>query len=613
MAKSLGKKTSDIAVWIILILLIIGLGGFGISNFGGSMRSIGSVGDEQIDVNAYARAIQSELAAQQQQTGQSVSFAQALQGGLINAIQRGVIDRAALDNETNNLGLSVGDEEVRNEVLQISAFQGLDGQFDREAYRATLQRSNQTETEFEASIRKDVARNLLQGAVLTGVAAPDTYTDTLYNFFAERRSYTLIEVTEDMLDAPVGTPDDAALQAFYDANPAAFTTPETRAITYAWITPDMIVDTVEVEEDALRALYDERISEYQQPERRLVERLVFATTDEAAAAKARLDSGEISFEDLVEERGLALSDIDLGDMSQADLGAAGAAVFALDGPGITDPQDTDLGPALFRMNAILAARDVPFVEARGDLQAEAALDKARRVIADMIGDVDDRLAAGATLEELAEETELTLDQINWHPDLGEGIAGYEAFRAAALPAQTSDFPELIELDDGGVFAMRLDEIIAPTLQPLDQMRETAIEGWQDQERSRLLTEKAEALQAQLDASTDLAELGVEGDVRTDLTRGAVTPPALSEPLFALETGGTTIVSDNGRIYLARLDAIAPPDDADPIAEFLKLQLEQQAAQTLSQDVLGYYVQHLMQSAGLTLDQAAINAVHAQFQ
>ncbi|WP_095589783.1 peptidylprolyl isomerase [Actibacterium ureilyticum] len=613
MARSLGKKTSDMAVWIILILLIIGLGGFGISNFGGSVRSIGSVGDEPISVDDYARALQSEIAAQQQRSGAPFSFAQAQQSGLTGAIQRTVIDRATLDNETGDLGLSVGDEEVRREVLQVSAFQGIDGQFDREAYRATLQRAGQTEAQFEAQLRKDVARNLLQGAVLTGVATPDAYTGALYSYFAERRSYTLIEVTEDTLEAPVGTPDDAALQAFYEANPAAFTTPETLDITYAWLTPDMIVDTVEVEEDALRALYDERIADYQQPERRLVERLVFATTEDAAAAKARLDADEITFEDLVAERGLALSDIDLGDVAATDLGAAGAAVFALDGPGVTEPQDTDLGPALFRMNAILAARDVPFDEARGELQAEAALDKARRVISDMMGDVDDRLAAGATLEELTDETELRLDQIAWHPDLGDGIAGYEAFRDAAAAAQPGDFPELVELDDGGIFAMRLNEIVAPALQALADMRDTAIEGWQQQELTRALTERAEALKAQLDGGADLATLEVDHETMTDLTRGAVTPQALSDPLFALDPGDSTIVTDSGRIYLARLDAVSPPDDDDPISQFLQQQIEQQTAQALSQDVLDYYVQYLRQNAGLTLDQAAINAVHAQFQ
>ncbi len=66
------------------------------------------------------------------------------------------------------------------------------------------------------------------------------------------------------------------LQAYYRANEAAYTLSETKAITYAWVTPEMILDTIAIDDDALRALYEERASDYIRPERRLVERLVFA-------------------------------------------------------------------------------------------------------------------------------------------------------------------------------------------------------------------------------------------------------------------------------------------------------------------------------------------------
>ena len=67
----------------------------------------------------------------------------------------------------------------------------------------------------------------------------------------------------------------------------------------------MLIDTVEVDEDALQAAYEQRKAEYVIPERRLVERLVYPTRPKAAAAKARLDAGEATFDELVAERGLA--------------------------------------------------------------------------------------------------------------------------------------------------------------------------------------------------------------------------------------------------------------------------------------------------------------------
>ncbi|MFD1809426.1 peptidyl-prolyl cis-trans isomerase [Gemmobacter lanyuensis] len=122
-----------------------------------------------------------------------------------------------------------------------------------------------------------------------------------------------------------------------------------------------------------------------------MERLVFASEDEAKAAKARLDAGE-SFDALVEERGLKLMDIDLGDVSKAELGAAGDGVFALTAPGVAGPLPSDLGPALYRMNAVLAAQETTFEQAKADLTTEYQMDAARRAIADKVEAIDDALA-----------------------------------------------------------------------------------------------------------------------------------------------------------------------------------------------------------------------------
>ena len=45
-----------------------------------------------------------------------------------------VVTTRALDQLVTDLGLSVGDARVREQVVEIPAFQGLDGEFDRESY-----------------------------------------------------------------------------------------------------------------------------------------------------------------------------------------------------------------------------------------------------------------------------------------------------------------------------------------------------------------------------------------------------------------------------------------------------------------------------------------------
>jgi peptidyl-prolyl cis-trans isomerase D len=197
----------------------------------------------------------------------------------------------------------------------MQAFQGTAGTFDRDAYRFTLERNNLTEAQFEQGIREDIARSVLQGAIVGGFLDPKPLTDTLTAYAGERRGFSLLELAAADLPTPVADPTDADLQSFYDANIAQFTRPEAKRITYIALIPETLAPTMEVDEAALKALYDERIDEFMIPEKRLVERLAFPTDADAAAAKARLDAGEITFDALVAERGLKLADIDLGDVS----------------------------------------------------------------------------------------------------------------------------------------------------------------------------------------------------------------------------------------------------------------------------------------------------------
>jgi hypothetical protein len=314
----------------------------------------------------------------------------------------------------------------------------------------------------------------VQGAVVGGFAAPAPVTETLWSYVGEQRSFTLLALTEADLPAPLPAATDADLLAYYTTNIAAYTRAEAKRISYAALLPDALAPDQTIPDADLQAAYDERIAEYVIPERRLVERLVYPDAAAAAAAKARIDAGE-PFEALVSDRGLSLTDIDLGDVTQADLGTAGDAVFALAGPGVVGPFDTDLGPALFRMNAILAAQNTTFDQARPALLAELQGKAARRSISDRVEAIDDALAGGATLEDLVRDEGMALgvtDYVTGDPE-NDAITAYRAFAAAADVLAPGDFPEAILLDDGGVIALRLDATIPPAPIPLAPDHEQA--------------------------------------------------------------------------------------------------------------------------------------------
>jgi len=607
------SKAKEAAVWVLMGLLILGLGGFGVTSFSGGVTQVAKVGDTEITTDDYARAFQGQLSAFSQQIGQPISSQEALAFGLDRQVLQGLVVRAALDNEAQRVGLSVGDAVVATELTAMDAFKGVSGTFDREAYRFTLDRNNQTEAEFETGLRRDVTRELLQGVVVGGFSAPAPLTDTLYAWAAERRGFSMLRLAEADLATPVPTPTEADLTTYHTDNIAQFTKPEAKRITYASILPEAIAADQPVDDTVLKQLYEDRLDEFVVPERRLIERLVYPDQAAADAARVRLDAGE-AFETLVADRGLTLDAIDMGDLTREDLGDTGEAIFALAEGGVAGPLPTDLGPALFRVAAVLAAEETPFDEVRATLAIAIQTDAARRVIADKVELVDDLLAGGASLEDLVTDADLTLATLDYVPGLqGDTlIEGYPIFRDAADAVAAGDFPEAVVLGDGGIVALRLDEIVPSAPIPFADARDDVEAAWSAQALTKALSDRAIEIKTALEGGAAIGGFGIV-DVTPETARDgfiAGTPDSLLPEVFTMAEGDVRVIEAEGFVAVVRLDRIMPAATEGPDAEALKAALMAQAEQAIAADAFNAYTTALTSDAGISIDQAAINAVHA---
>ena len=607
--KNVVKET---AVWVMMGMLILGLGGFGVTNFGGGVSTVGTVGDVDITADDYARAFQSQVSAFSQQVGQPISSQEALAFGLDRQVLQSLVTQAALDNEAGRVGLSVGDEVVATEITSLDAFKGVSGAFDREAYRFALDRTNQTEAEFESGLRRDITRQLLQGMVAGGFVAPETLTDTLYAWIAERRGFSMIRLGEADLATPVPDPTEDELKAFHSDNIDRFTTPEAKRITYAALLPEAIAADQPVDDAVLRDLYQSRIDEFVIPERRIVERLVYPDQAAADAGRAELDAGA-TFDDLVAARGLTLDAIDLGDVTREDLGAAADAVFAGAEGDVIGPVASDLGPALYRVVTALDGEETSFEDARAALAIEIQTDAARRAISDKVELVDDLLAGGATLEDLAKEAGMTLGTID-HVVGRQGsatIEGYPAFREAADAVMADDFPQAIVLEDGGLVALRLDEIVPAAAIPFDEAREAVDAAWRAEALTKALAARAIEIKSAIEGGAAIGSFGIV-DVTPEIARDGFvsgTPETLLPAVFSMSAGDVQVVEAAGFIAVVQLDRIQTAATEGEDAEALRDAIAAQARQAITADAFAAYTAALSAEAGITLDQAVINAVN----
>ncbi|MGV8953141.1 MAG: SurA N-terminal domain-containing protein [Cypionkella sp.] len=607
------RRGASVMAWILMAMLIGGLGGFGVTNFGGSMTSIGSVGDEKIDVNDYARAMRNQMNTFSQQIGQPMTFQMAQAFGLDRQVLQSVIDNAALDNETNRIGLSIGDATVAAKLNEIDAFKGVDGKIDKIAYDQVLKQNNLTKAGFESGIRKDSARQLLQSAVTTGITAPAALTDTVTAWAGEERSFSMLPLTEASLLTPISEPDAAALQAYYTAHIADYTRPEAKRISYAALLPEDLAKDMPVDDAALQKTYNDRLSEYVVPEKRLVERLGFATEADAAAAKARIDAGT-SFETLVTERNLTLADVDLGDVTKSELGAAGDAVFALTAPAVVGPLDSNVGPALFRMNAVLAKQETTFEQAKPDLAKAMQLQEATKAIADKVSAIDDALAGGATLADLAKEQGLTAGSTDYAKgaDDNDPITADKAFVAAADKLAEGDYPQAVLLSNGGVIALQMDSTIPPTPRPFDSVKDRVTAAARAEVLTKALSDEATRIKTAVEGGAALDSFGTL--VKTDNIdrQGTLTdaPASVLTAAFEMAPNDLRVIEDQGFTALLRLDSVTPAaKDGDKITT-LRDAVTANAARSIADDVLQLYTSALTSEAGISLDQSAINAVNA---
>lgn len=606
-------KAQEAAVWVMMGMLILGLGGFGVTSFTGGVTKIGSVGDTDITTDDYAVALQSQINALSQQFGKQLSLQEAQAFGIDQQVLQTVITRSALDNETAQVGISVGDAVVATELMGMDSFKGASGTFDREAYRFTLDRNNLTETEFETNLRRDISRELLQGAVGGGFAAPQALTDTIYSWAGERRGFSMLRLAEGDLTVPVAEPTEAELQAHYDAHLDRFTKPEAKRITYASLLPEAIAKDQPVDDAMLRDLYQDRIAEFVMPERRIVERLIYPDQATADAAKAELDGGK-AFDALVADRGLTLDDIDQGDVSKEELGAVGDPVFAVAEGDVVGPLATDLGPALFRVVSVLAAEETSFDDARETLAIEFQVDAARRLIADKVEEIDDLLAGGATLEDLAKDAGLQLATLDFVPgQQGEAvIEGYPAFQAAASAVQAEDFSEAIVLEDGGVVALRLEEIVPAAPIPLDVAKDRVAEDWRKDAVTKALSARAAEVKTAVEGGASLGSFGIV-DVTPETSRNGLVesaPETLLTDVFKLAEGAVQVIEAPDFIAVVQLDRILPATTEGEEATATRDAIAAQVRQAIASDAFAAFTDALTTEAGITLDQAAINAVHA---
>ena len=618
---------STVGSWIVKILFVLLILSFGVWGIGDIFRgrtdtTAAQVGDVKISTVELDNAFRQEVNRLRQMLGGQIDAEQAKALGLVNQTLDQLIQRHLLTLAADDAGLRVGDPLVLGQLREEPAFRNDLGQFDPEQFRRVLAANQLTEDGYVQLLRTEIKRTQLVGAVAAGAQAPGTLVEDLFRRQAERRIADTVLVPNAAM-GDVGTPDDATLTAFHQEKAVRFTAPEFRKLTVGKLAVDDIARDITVSEEDLHAAYDARAAEFQTPERRTVDQVLVA--DEAAARK--IESSVAQGQSLEEAASAAGAEVlTLNSLAREDLlPELTEPVFSLQQGGISAPVQSPLGWHVVRVSGIEAGSTQIFEQVRDTVLADVKRDRAMDTVFESANKVEDALAGGATIEDVAQRFGLRLIEVpaidanGRKPDGGvvEGLPAAQQVAQTAFGLQQGAASTLTETPDGDYFIARVDDITPATLRPLDSIRAEVVAAWQADQRAQRATKTAGEIEERLKAGSTPQDIaasvpGAVAGVTPALTRaGRETgglPPGLVQRLFEMKQGEVaTAPTQDGQIVV-RLKEIQSVDPSTADAQVA--QVRQGVQQAIAGDLLAQFTEALRQRYPVSIHQ---NTIDTMFQ
>jgi peptidyl-prolyl cis-trans isomerase D len=601
------------ASWMIKILfgfLILSFAAWGVPDLYQAIQpqaTAASVGDTDISADELRRAVDVETRRLQEQMQGQLQPELLRQFRIVDRALEELIERKMLAAYATDLGMVVP-EDLFQQTLTANP-QLLNAQ--REL--------GLNDADFAERLRDQILGGHLVRAVTAGVQVPKSLAETIYTYRAEQRVAQTLLIADSSI-AEVPTPDEAAIAQFHKENPDRYQAPEYRALTVVRLTPADYAAKIAVGDDAVKAEYEARQSEFDIPEKRLIVQVVlpdeaaatalaekvtqgtpFAEAAKAASGGDPLEVGTFTQKDLQQRLGNVFADAAASRQVTDALFAAavGAAVDPVKGP---------IGWHVLSVGKIEPPSLTPFESVRDKLRHDIAVRQATDDLVEVANQLDDELGAGTPLPEAAAKLGLTVstipavDRTGKDPN-GKDIAGVDnqTLSLAFDELKEGDESPLTDAGDNGFVVLHVDGVQAAATRPLDAVRDKVIADWQVIERKKVADAKAQTVVDRIKAGTGIGriahEMGQPVQVSQPFDRSGGDPAAqianpLAETLFSVKPGEVVsgrAPADDGAV-VAMLVEVKPADLANS-----KEQIDQ-LAQTLGRSMSGDIYQEL--SAGL---------------
>jgi peptidyl-prolyl cis-trans isomerase D len=529
----------------------------GSGSFGGLTNSnVAKVSNQNVTVGELEKAVKNRFKSERQQnpTLDMNSFVE--KGGFDSTLDQ-IINRYALALFGEKYGMAISKRLVDYEIRQIPGAKSADGKFSQIAFDRFLSANGLD----EKTLRTDISQNLYAEQMLPiaekGPAAPDRFAMTYASLLLEKRTGE-VTVIPSQAFLPKDPPNEAVLAKYYRDNADKFTVPEKRAVSYAFFDKSIIGNKAKPTANDIAAYYKANEAKYSAGETRNISQIIVPTEAAAKTVVEKIAGGQ-SIASVAGELGLdvtLLQDQTRDALTKLASKTVADASFAAPSGGVAVPTKASLGWYVIKVDAIKKTGAKTLLDATPEIEAKLAADKQASVLNTITSEIEDELAGGKTIADMAKEQGLQVETTpklfatgqnptdpNYRP-----IAEMQRILPAAFQLDGDGDAQLVEIVPGERYAMvSVAEIEEAAPPPLDKVRDVIIGQWAVAQGSAKAKIAAQQITKAVNAGTALRDAiaglkiqippsqtisGTRSDLRQE---GKQLPPPLAL-LFSMKQG-----------------------------------------------------------------------------
>lgn len=605
-------------------------GGFGSFSSGDNVAKIGK---KRLTGNEVERSV-STILSRMRQNDPTTTMATFLERNGLEDLLTFLIDRRAALQFGERHGLYVGDRLIDSEIAKIPRIQGPDGKVDPTLYRQFLAERGMTDAEFRAEVAEELMSRQLAASATLGIKVPRKVSMRYAAVVTERREGFIVTLPAAAF-APTTPPSEAEVTEWYNSNKATYALPERRTIRYIVFGDNVIKDVPAPSDAEIAARYNANKAKYAPTDKRRLTQIILPTEAAAKVVFGEVSGGK-SLEVSAGSKGLAVAS--LGTLTKAEYalqssGAAADAVFAAPVGKVAGPFKTPLGWAVVRVDANEGTPGKTLEQAKPELVKELGEEKRREAIAEFSARIDENVANGATLSDVAKD--MGLEVVETEPLLANGaVYGKDGAKApevlapvlqAAFAMESEKQPQLAEVDPGKTFMVFDVGTLSPAAPPpLDQIRPQVIADIQQSKGAKSAKAAAEKVQSQVEKGVPVeqavASLGVPLPPVDRVSKGRMEVQAqgqnASKPemlLFTMARGKVRLLAAprNRGWYVVSVTKVIPgevkPDDPRLPG------LEETLAGNMGSEYANQLGGGMREEVGVTRNQGNIDALKKRLQ